>query len=246
MIHVPDGWEAGFDAAAGMIDIELALRAMMECALGGGMELRPKARVKAWAASPDSVRVETEDRRYDAGALIVTAGAWSAPLLRELNLPLSIQRKVQFWFKVKAPALYAPDRFPIFITDSDYGEIYGLPIYATPGIKMGNHAGGDPTDPDHVNRTVTDVEINDVVRFTSWFFDGVTPNVLETSVCLYARTPDGNFILDRHPQLPNVVFGAGFSGHGFKFAPAIGEHLVSLALDAGTQASPLFSLKRFW
>jgi glycine/D-amino acid oxidase-like deaminating enzyme len=201
--------------------------------------------VSTWGASTSGVWVTTGEGRYEADALIVTAGAWAARILQELQLPLAIQRKVQWWLDVKEASLYAPERFPIFITDSEFGEIYGCPVYRVPGLKIANHAGGDPTDPDKVNRTVEADEVHDVMRLASWFLEGVTPNVLQSAVCLYARTSDGHFILDRHPEWPNVVIGAGFSGHGFKFAPAIGEHLLSLALDGSMPPHQLFRLNRF-
>jgi monomeric sarcosine oxidase len=245
MIRIPDDWEAGFGPGAGFLDVERALHAMAQCARRAGVELIARTSVMSWAASPQGVSVSTENKRYDADALIITAGAWAGRVLQQLDLPIRIQRKVLWWFEAENPALYAPERFPIFITGSSHGEMYGLPIYLTPGIKIANHSGGDPTDPDEVNRTVVDSEKSGVVSFTSWFLEGVTPNVLASGVCLYARTPDGHFILDRHPEWPNVVLGAGFSGHGFKFAPAIGEHLVSLALDAGERPRDLFRLDRF-
>jgi sarcosine oxidase len=245
MIHIPDDWEGGFGPSAGLLDIEHAMNAMIQCARQYGVELMSRSSVSAWGASATGVWVSTAERRYEADALIVTAGAWSARMLQQLNLPLTIQRKVQFWIDVKDPGLYAPERFPIFITDSEFGQIYGFPLYKLPGLKIADHAGGDPTDPEKVNRTVAAHEIHDIMRLASWFLDGVTSNVLQSAVCLYARTPDGDFILDRHPEWPNVVIGAGFSGHGFKFAPAIGEHLVSLALDGSVPPYPLFRLNRF-
>jgi monomeric sarcosine oxidase len=245
MIHIPDDWEAGFGARAGFLDVERALNAMIQCARNGGVEFMPHTPVTSWGASKAGVWVTAAEARYDGDALIVTAGAWAGRALNELSLSLAIQRKVQWWFDVKDAGLYAPDRFPIFITDSDSGEIYGFPVYLSPGLKIGNHSGGDPTDPDHVNRIVQDDENQDVANFASWFLDGVTPNVLSHAVCLYARTPDGNFILDRHTEWPHVILGAGFSGHGFKFAPAVGEHLVSLALDRGQQPREIFRLNRF-
>jgi len=245
MIHIPDEWEAGFGPGAGFLDVEAALHAIARCARRGGAELLAHTPVTAWGASSQGVWVNTTDRRYEGHALIVTAGAWAGRVLQQLQLPLTIQRKVQWWLEVKNPTLYAPDRFPIFITDSDCGEIYGFPIYLSPGIKIANHTGGDVTEPDQVNRIVGDDEKSDVVSLASWFLDGITPNVLRSVVCLYARTPDGNFILDRHPEWPNVIIGAGFSGHGFKFTPAVGEHLVSLALDRGEQPRSLFQLDRF-
>jgi monomeric sarcosine oxidase len=245
MIHIPDDWEGGFGPAAGLLDIDHALNAMIRCARQGGVELTSSTPVSAWGASATGVWVATNENRYEADALIVTAGAWAARMLQQLSLPLTIQRKVQWWLEVKDPSLYAPERFPIFITDSEFGEIYGFPVYKVPGLKIANHAGGDPTDPDNVNRTIAPDEIHDVMRLVSWFLEGVTSNVLQSTICLYARTPDSHFILDRHPEWPNVVIGAGFSGHGFKFAPAIGEHLVSLALDGRVPPNHLFRLNRF-
>jgi monomeric sarcosine oxidase len=245
MIHIPDEWDAGFGPGAGFLDVERSLVGMVDCSRRAGVEMIARTPVTSWGASPEGVWVATENKRYDGDALIVTAGAWAGRVLKELQLKLTIQRKVLFWFEVENSALYAPERFPIFISDSEYGEVYGFPIWQSPGIKIANHAGGDPTSPDQVNRTVADGEKRDVVSMTSWFLEGVMPNVLQTGVCLYARTPDGHFILDRHPQWPNVVLGAGFSGHGFKFTPAIGEYLVSLALDVGAQSFALFRLDRF-
>ena len=90
-----------------------------------------------------------------------------------------------------------------------------------------------------------DDEKHDVVGLASWLFAGVTAHVVRSVVCLYARTPDTHFIIDRHPEWRHVIVGAGFSGHGFKFTPALGEHLVSLALESDAQPYRLFRLDRF-
>lgn len=245
MIAIPDDWEAGFGPGAGFLDVEPALHAMLDLARHGGVALRDHTPVTSWGASAQGVWVQTAEGRYDAEALIVTAGPWAGRALAQLALPLTIQRKVLWWFAVDNPALYAPSRFPVFITDSVHGEVYGFPIHQQPGVKIANHAGGDPTDPDHVERTVRDDEKHDVVGLTSWFFEGVTTRVVRSAVCLYARTPDTHFIMDRHPLWPQVIIGAGFSGHGFKFTPAIGEHLVRLALEPDMPPHALFSLRRF-
>ncbi|MBM3227165.1 MAG: N-methyl-L-tryptophan oxidase [Candidatus Tectomicrobia bacterium] len=245
MIAIPDDWEAGFGAGAGFLDVEPALYAMLALARRGGVTLHANAPVCDWGASAQGVWVQTANERYDAEALIVTAGAWTGRLLAQLGLPLTIQRKVLWWLAVEDPAVYAPARFPVFITDSVHGEVYGFPVHGQPGFKIANHAGGEPTDPDNVERTVRDEEKHDVVGLASWFFTGVTSHVLRSTVCLYARTPDTHFILDRHPVWPQVVIGAGFSGHGFKFTPAIGEHLVSLALERDLAPHALFRIARF-
>lgn len=218
---------------------------MLDLARRGGIELRAHTPVSAWGASSQGAWVQTPDGRYDTDALIITAGAWSGRILQQLGLPLTVQRKVLWWLAVDNPTLYAPACFPVFITDSVHGEVYGFPIHQQPGFKIANHAGGDPTDPDHVERAVRDDEKQDVMGLASWFFTGVKAHVVRSAVCLYTRTPDTHFILDRHPEWPHVVLGAGFSGHGFKFTPAIGEHLVALALDRDVAPQPLFMLDRF-
>jgi glycine/D-amino acid oxidase-like deaminating enzyme len=76
-------------------------------------------------------------------------------------------------------------------------------------------------------------------------FPDATPEVVKSAVCLYMMTPDTDFILDRHPGLPNVAIGAGFSGHGFKFAPAIGEVLANLVTDSTYRTQGRFQLSRF-
>lgn len=244
MIHIPDDWDAGFGAGAGFLDVEPALYALLALARRGGVELRAHTPVTSWGASSQGAWVQTQAGRYDADSLIITAGAWAGHLLKQLGLPLTIQRKVLWWLAVEDPSLYAPARFPVFITDSAHGEVYGFPIHQQPGFKIANHAGGDPTDPDRVERTVREDEKQDVMGLASWFFTSVTAQVVRSMVCLYARTPDTHFILDRHPQWPHVVIGAGFSGHGFKFTPALGEHLVSLALDQAVAPHTLFQLAR--
>ena len=148
MIHIPDDWEGGFGPAGGLLDIDHALNGMVRTASQSGVELTSRTPVSAWGASATGVWVTTAERKYEADALIVTTGAWAARMLQQLNLPLTIQRKVQWWLEVKDSSPYAPERFPIFITDSSFGEIYGFPVYKVPGIKIANHAGGDPTDPD--------------------------------------------------------------------------------------------------
>ena len=101
---------------------------------------------------------------------------------------MTVERKVQWWLKVDDPSQYVPERFPVFITDSEFGEIYGLPVYVLPGLKIANHTGGLQTDPDHVNRTVAEDESQDVVRFASWFLDGVRQTFCRAwCVCIRAR-----------------------------------------------------------
>ncbi|HET8522834.1 MAG TPA: N-methyl-L-tryptophan oxidase [Thermomicrobiales bacterium] len=243
--RIPAGWQAGFGPRSGFLAVEPGLRAMAAEARKMNVEIREYEPVLGWGASAEGVWVDTHRGRSTADRLIITAGAWADKVLAELGLPFTVLRKVLWWLEVEEPERFAPERFPVFVTDSDFGEIYGFPIFGQPGFKIAVHSGGIPTTTESVNRTADDREKAEVVPAAQAFFPGVTGRVVNRAVCLYTNTPDGHFIIDRHPEWPNVVIGAGFSGHGFKFAPAIGEHLVNLAYDTAAQPYSILALDRF-
>lgn len=244
-IAIPDDWDVLYSPQAGFLLTEPALRSLVRLAGRVGMELHQDEPARAWGATADEVWVRTDRTTYRADRLIITAGAWASSILADLGLPLTVLRKVLWWLAVEDPAPFALGRFPVFIADSDAGEIYGFPIHDHPGLKIAEHSGGQPTTPEAVDRVARDDEKAPVVALGQRIFSGVTDRVLESVVCLYTMTPDHNFVVDRHPKWPRVALGAGFSGHGFKFATAIGEHLAELALDDATQPYPLLSLARF-
>ncbi|MDP9366600.1 MAG: N-methyl-L-tryptophan oxidase [Chloroflexota bacterium] len=244
-VNVPEDWDVLFSPQAGFLLNEPALRSLARFAVRLGAELHEHEPARDWGATADEVWVRTDRETYRADRLVVTAGAWAASLLADLGLPLTVLRKVLFWLAVEDPAPLALGRFPVFIVDSDAGEIYGFPIHDHPGLKIAEHSGGQPTDPNTVDRTVRDEEKQSVVALSGRIFRGVTDRVLESTVCLYTMTPDTDFVVDRHPASPRVVLGAGFSGHGFKFATSVGELLAALALDEATEPYPHLALSRF-
>jgi glycine/D-amino acid oxidase-like deaminating enzyme len=241
----PDGWEGGYSPIAGFLDIEAALSGMAAVAHRGDVTFRTEEPVLSWSSNPDGVEVETASGRYSAGKLIVTAGSWAGTMLAELDLPLTVVRKQNFWIDVDQPDRFQPEVFPVFATASDIGEIYGFPIFRRPGIKMAEHRGGESTTPQTVDRVARDEEAQSCIDLAAAAMTGVSNRVLHAVICMYTRTPDDHFIVDRHPTAPNVVLAAGFSGHGFKFTPAIGEQLANLTLDPTTGPFPLFRIDRF-
>ena len=243
--QVPDDWDALYSPDSGFLLTVPALRGMASAARALGVTILEQTRSVAWGATPNGVWVDTPRERYQADALIVTAGAWSTQLLAELDLPIRILRKTLWWQEVVDRRQFEPDRFPIFITDSPAGEIYGFPIHGVPGLKIANHAGGETVDPETVDRSARPGENRDCLELAAQVLPGVTSRVVKSAVCLYAMTPDTDFIVDRHPALPQVAIGAGFSGHGFKFAPAIGELLAELVIEPEAEAIPRLRLSRF-
>ncbi|HEU0113600.1 MAG TPA: N-methyl-L-tryptophan oxidase [Thermomicrobiales bacterium] len=244
-VAVPDDWEALFSADAGFLLTEPAIASMADQARRLGVDVREREPVVDWSADGAGVRVITANGTYRADRLIVAAGAWSSRLLADLAIPLEVRRKTLFWLAVADPAPYRPESLPVFISDSPLGEIYGFPLFDRAGLKIANHAGGLPTTPDAVDRAVHPGEERDVVALARLLFRGVGPAVVDSTVCLYTVTPDGDFVIDRHPAQPQIAIGAGFSGHGFKFATAVGEALVDLAVDPAAQPLPRLSLARF-
>lgn len=242
---VPDDWDALYSQDTGFLLTEPALRGMADQARRLGARILEETAVNRVMEDADGVVVESAAGRFRAPAAIVTAGAWASRMLTDLRLPLEVRRKTLWWQEVNDPEQYEPDRFPVFICDSDAGEIYGFPIHGTPGLKIANHRGGEPTDTAEVVRTTRPGENADVLNLAAMMFPGVRPSVVKSAVCLYTVTPDADFIVDRHPDFRRVAIGAGFSGHGFKFAPAIGDLLADLATDPDAPAIPRFSLSRF-
>lgn len=243
-VRVPDDWSALYSADAGFVQTEPAIRGMAAEARRLGVEVREHEAVLGWDAGKDGCVVRTAGETYRADRLVITAGAWSGPLVAQLGGRVEVLRKVLYWLEVERPERYAPDQFPVFISDSGDGAIYGFPVFGRPGLKIADHSGGDATTADTVDRAVQAGEEASVVRLAQRLFDGVTGRVLETAVCLYAMSPDGHFIVDRLPGNDKVVVGAGFSGHGFKFATAVGEHLVDLVIDPGATPLPILSFDR--
>jgi monomeric sarcosine oxidase len=243
--HEPDDWDAIYCPRSGFLAVEPALTALGAHARALGIEIKENEPAREWGANESGAWVKTDEATYTADRLIITAGAWSSALLADLDLSFEVKRKTLFWLDVEQPERFSPDRFPVFIADSPGQEFYGFPIFDEPGLKVAVHTGGQPTSPDDVDRNVRDAEKQDVLPAAQRLFGGVTGRVLSSVVCLYTMSPDEDFIVDRHPRWPHVVFGAGFSGHGFKFATAIGEHLTDLAFDPSTNPYPILSFSRF-
>jgi monomeric sarcosine oxidase len=243
-LAIPDDWVTCYSPRSGFLDVEPALHGLGEAARALGVTIAENARVTAWAPDRDGFRVATDGATYLADRLIVTAGAWAGRLLADLGLPLEVRRKTLFWFEVEDPTRFAPERFPIFSADSAEWGMYGFPIFQHAGLKVANHRGGQTVDPETVDRTVRPGEEADVAAFVTRMLRGVSPHVIERAACLYTMTPDEHFVVDRHPTAAGAAFGAGFSGHGFKFATAIGEHLADLVLDPSAEPFPNLSLAR--
>jgi glycine/D-amino acid oxidase-like deaminating enzyme len=202
----------------------------------------------SWSADALGVRVETTVGAWEADRLVIAAGAWAGTVMADLGIPLEVRRKPVIWFNVdeEYQALAEPERMPVFISDDEYGEFYGIPHFDVPGVKVGMHSGGQVVGPETIDRSVSESDIrNDIWPFIQRNLNGFTGAVTDTAMCMYTMTPDEDFVLDRHPEFERVVYAAGFSGHGFKFAPVVGAYLASLVTDSAAPIVPDFASARF-
>jgi monomeric sarcosine oxidase len=231
-----DDMEALFERDAGYLRAELCVRSLAGQAVARGAVLRAGEVVQNWGCDSGSVTVRTDRGEYAADRLIVCGGAWAAKLLADLSLPLQVRRKVVLWFRVTDP-VFRPERgCPAFCFDTADGFYYGFPMISDGEIKVSEHTGGQVTpDADELDRDLYAADQARLWAFLAEHMPRVTPTVVRHSVCMYTMTPDEDFIIDRHPTYPNVVFAAGFSGHGFKFAPVVGEALADLATAGRTE-----------
>jgi sarcosine oxidase len=235
---VPPGWQGIFEAEAGWVDVDAAIRFGLNEASRLGADVRVDTRVEHWEPRAGEFAIRTSAGTYLAKRLIVTAGAWSGQLLADLQLPLNVIRKVLIWVNPFRPESFRPDRFPIFASASKF--FYGLPDVDGKGVKLSIHwSEGEPATGINVRQPeATREEIAPILEEAASLLPslaGPLPHafdrVLRSKTCLYTMTPDEHFVIDRHPGYENLILAAGFSGHGFKFAPAIGEVLADLAFQ---------------
>ena len=216
-------------------------------ALTLGAEIHCREPVLEWGVSQSHVWVETAERRYEAERLVVCGGAWAAKLIPELERLAVAERQVLGWFEPSRPEYFRPESFPVFNLEVEEGRFYGLPSFLIPGFKLGKyHHRGEVVDPDRVNRE-PEREDEELLRafVRRYFPDGNGPTVM-LKVCLFTNSPDEHFILDLHPDHPEVVIAAGFSGHGYKFCSVIGEIMADLVERGETHHDiGLFRLNRF-
>lgn len=237
--RVPDGWEAVFESRAGYLDVEDCVSAHLQAATRWGAVLQTGITVRSWRREKSQIVVETDSGRFHAAKLIITAGAWAGSLLRELGVRLEVRRKALYWYPVHDESLQADAGCPTFLFETPNGVFYGFPQIDQWGVKLAEHSGGPVvTDPLHVSRELDTADQARVEQFAAQHLPGLGRPATRHATCMYTMSPDSNFIVDLHPDDPDVAFAAGLSGHGFKFACVLGEALADLSI-AGRTSLPI-------
>ncbi|MFF2851177.1 N-methyl-L-tryptophan oxidase [Streptomyces sp. NPDC058001] len=230
-----------YEARAGLLRPENTVAAHLQLATRQGADLHFQEPVTHWTPYRDGVRVHTPDDTYTAGQLVICPGAWAPRLLADLGVPFTIERQVMYWFQpTGGTAPFVPERHPIYIwEDADGVQVYGFPAIDGPdlGAKVAFfRKGGTVCTPETIDRTVHDHEVAAMAADMSHRIPSLPGTFLKAATCMYSNTPDEHFVIARHPAHPgSVTVACGFSGHGFKFVPVVGEITADLALDGSTR-----------
>jgi sarcosine oxidase len=245
--RLPSDCVAVYQPDAGFVASERAILAQASLAVASGAEIHAREKVLAIEPGQGRVVVVTDRARYEAGAVIVSAGAWISDLVPGLRPTAVPERQVLGWFQPKTPRLFTPDVFPVSNLLTEFGHFYQFPMWGIPGLKIGRyHHLHEHGHADALSRepTAEDEEVlRTAVRALFPAADGPT---LRLAVCLFTNTPDEHFVIDRLPDHPEIIVASPCSGHGFKFASVIGEVLAELVTTGSSRLDvSLFSYARF-
>jgi sarcosine oxidase len=242
---------AVYEPGAGLLVPETAVLAHLQLAAAAGAELHYEEKVLSWEQrSGGGVVVRTSAGEYTAGQLVVCPGAWAPDLLTDLGIEFEVERQVQYWFAPEGDVKpFLPENHPVYVWQPEDGRIfYGFPVHhgESAGAKVAFFRAGTPCSADDIDRTVTPEESAAMAEFVRERVPSLPGKFLRAVPCLYTNTPDQHAVIARHPAHESVVVACGFSGHGFKFVPVVGEILADLVTQ-GTTAHDisLFDPARF-
>jgi sarcosine oxidase len=219
---------------AGILHPEACIEATLALARRAGAELRFGTRALGWERKGDALEVVTTAGRLTCGGLVVAAGPWLDRQLAQVSLPLVIERQVTVWFDTRELPAFQAARLPVFVWEWAPGRVfYGIPDQGQ-GLKAARHHEGEAVTADTVDRTVHEDDVAAVRALVRRYLPAADGPPLRGVVCLYTNAPDRHFILGPHPSEPRVILVSACSGHGFKFASAIGDVAADLAAEGAT------------
>jgi sarcosine oxidase len=231
---------------AGFLYVGAAMRAMRAQAMAAGARFVDHAPVESYEVAEAGVRVVTSQGKYRADRLVVAVGAWIRELIPQLADLFTVQRQVTVWCAALGPGV-APNEAPVTLWELPSGEtFYTIPDVGD-GFKLGVHYGGALTTVAAIDRSVSATEESQAQELLARYIPPAAGPVRRASACMYTNTPDLHFLIDWLPNAHNrVLIVSPCSGHGFKFATAIGESAAQLISDGVSDfdLSP-FSFLRF-
>jgi sarcosine oxidase len=234
------------ETGSGALMARRAVTAVVEQTASHGVEYR-----QAQAATPtfehagnsqlDAITTSNGEK-IAAGHFVFACGSWLGKVFPEILGPRIFPSRQEVFFFGVPPGdeSFGAKALPTWLIQSD--EVYGMPDLESRGFKIALDHHGERVDPDTQSRVVSPESSARVRAYVAERFPALrNAPIVETRVCQYENTSNGDFLIDRHPQLSNVWFAGGGSGHGFKHGPAFGEYVARQLLEGG-QAEPRFAL----
>lgn len=252
-IRVPDDRLVGFEPTAGLVMVERCVATQLQLAAEAGAKLETGRRVEELVPTANEVEVRTDDgASHRADHVVLATGPWFPELAApQLGDRVSVTRQVVYWFEAARPRDFSTDNMPFIMwiaeRDEDYVAVFPSPPGASahpgPGGAIGVKVMGEQfletTDPNTVDRRVTDLEIQSFYEtHLAPKIDGLGPTCFGAEVCLYTNTTDDHFLIGPDPRSERITAMSPCSGHGFKHSAALGEAVAAkLAGETGLDLS---------
>jgi sarcosine oxidase len=235
--NLPANINALFQPEGGFLASERCIVAHVQLAQSAGADIHAREGVQEWEALPSGgVRVRTAKATYTADKLVITAGPWARQFLPMLQTLAQPERQTLAWLQPYKLENFLPDKFPVFNLVVEEGRYYGFPVFHVPGFKFGRyHHLEEMVDPETIDREGNDADERVLRQFAERYFPDGAGATMALKVCMFTNSPDEHFIMDTHPDYPQVSFAAGFSGHGYKFCSVVGEVMADLAMHGDTR-----------
>jgi len=235
-----------FEPEAGFLRVEHCVAAHLAQAKKHGAVLQTECRVESWAVENEIAQVITDKGTFAGQRLAICGGAWAPKLLDGVELSLQVVAKQQSWYQIDRVEQKFVNDFPVVFFEQDDGEqFYCVPELDSMGMKVCRHTGGHSTTAAEMDRSVDKDDLQRAEAFLDRYFIHNRHRLVHHAACMYTNSSDGHFVVDVHPQHGNVAFAAGLSGHGFKFAPVIGNRIVELLDGNVDPAIEFLTAQRF-
>jgi monomeric sarcosine oxidase len=230
-LALPADWQTFEERDGGYLFCEPAIDALLQDAKAHGATILTDCRCAGIDGSEATLVLQTSAGAIRAGRVVVTTGAWIGELIPELAAATHVERRVLHWYRDLDGRYRIETGFKPFVVTTADRMFYGFPANAAGEVKVAEHfSGARIAGPEAVDREISIADSEPVDGFVAQFLPGLGARTRGT-VCLYPMSWDEHFILDRSPRDARITIGAGLSGHGFKFAPVIGEALANMALE---------------
>lgn len=244
--QVPDEMVGIFQPQAGFLQIDNCMNYFVNSATANGASVAYNEQVLSWEVDENNlVQIKTDKATYHSKYLVITTGSWAPELLHALDIPLQILQKKLVWISAQTDEYSIQNGSPCFSYHLNGEVFYGFPNI-NGLVKVARHNGGALMHHPHDSPAFNN-EAEAIKQFAKQYLPQLTFNeIIKEACCLYDVTPDHQFVIDNHPDYPQVAFAAGLSGHAYKMSNILGQILVDLATKQATEFDISFlSLKRF-